>query len=175
MKARRSRTSFQRSPSSSASTRNAKSSSTATSTPSVPDPGERRPPPFTEAAPLGLPLFILNLKAYGDRLGEGATEIGLTFERQLAAAGIPGAIAPAAPDLGVLSHALSIPVLAQHTDPHEAGAHTGYLVPEAIAAAGGRGSLVNHSEHPLGPDTIAATIQRLNALDLVAVVCARDV
>ncbi|MCI4353698.1 MAG: triose-phosphate isomerase [Thermoplasmata archaeon] len=146
-----------------------------TSTPSAPGPSARRPLPFTDAAPLGLPLFILNLKAYGERLGAGATEIGLTFERRLAAAGIAGAVAPAAPDLGVLAHALRLPVLAQHTDPLEAGARTGYLLPEAIAAVGGRGSLVNHSEHPLGPDTIAATVQRLDALDLVAVVCARDV
>ena len=141
----------------------------------APGPSARRLLPFTETAPLGLPLFILNLKAYGERLGAGATEIGHTFERRLAAAGIPGAIAPAAPDLGVLSQALRIPVLAQHADPHEAGARTGYLVPEAIAAAGCRGSLVNHSEHPLGPETLTAAVQRLDALGLVAVVCARDV
>jgi triosephosphate isomerase (TIM) len=124
---------------------------------------------------LGLPLFILNLKAYGERLGPGAIEIGRTFERQLSAAGISGAIAPAAPDIGLLARELGIPVLAQHADPHDPGARTGYLLPEAIAAAGGRGSLVNHSEHPLGPETVAATIERLNALGLVAIVCARDV
>jgi triosephosphate isomerase (TIM) len=66
-------------------------------------------------------------------------------------------------------------VIAQHADPHEPGAHTGYLVPEAIAAAGGRGSLVNHSEHPLPLGTIATTLRRLDGLGLVAVLCARDV
>jgi len=118
---------------------------------------------------------VLNLKAYPLRLGAGAAQIGRTFECLLARAGVAGAIAPAAPDLGVLTHQLRIPVLAQHADPHEAGARTGYLVPEAIAAAGGRGSLVNHSEHPLPTGTIAATLQRLDALGLVAILCARDV
>jgi triosephosphate isomerase (TIM) len=88
---------------------------------------------------------------------------------------VPGAIAPASPDLGVLAHGLEVPVLAQHADPQEAGARTGYLVPEAIAAAGGRGSLVNHSEHPLPLETIAATLRRLEGVGLVAVLCARDV
>ncbi|MGC2288618.1 MAG: triose-phosphate isomerase [Thermoplasmata archaeon] len=118
---------------------------------------------------------MLNLKAYPSRLGAGAIEIGRTFERTLRASGVDGAIAPAAPDLGVVAQRLQIPVLAQHADPHEAGARTGYLVPEAIAAAGGRGSLVNHSEHPLPLRTIAATFERLQALDLVAILCARDV
>lgn len=109
------------------------------------------------------------------RLGAGATQIGKTFETRLRASGVAGAIAPAAPDLGVLAQRLGIPVVAQHADPYEAGPHTGYVVPEAIAAVGGRGSLLNHSEHPLLPRTIAATFRRLEALGLVAILCARDV
>lgn len=144
------------------------------STPSVPGRSARRPPPFTDPAPLGTPLFILNLKVYPGRLGPGALRIGRAFEERLAERRVHGAIAPAAPDLGALARELSIPVLAQHADPHEAGPRTGYLVPEAIEAAGGRGSLVNHSEHPLSVRTIASTLDRLKALGLVAVLCARD-
>ncbi len=175
MKARPSRTSFRKSRTSSGSTRTARSSSTATSTRSVPDPSARRPLRPIETAPLGLPLFILNLKAYPHRLGAGAISIGRVFQGKLEEAGVPGAIAPAAPDLGVLAHWLRVPVLAQHADPYEAGARTGYVVPEAIAAAGGRGSLVNHSEHPVPVGTIATTLHRLQGLGLVAILCARDV
>lgn len=89
--------------------------------------------------------------------------------------GIRGAIAPAAPDLGLLARELEMPVIAQHADPLEAGARTGFLVPEAIAAAGGRGSLVNHSEHPLPARLVGATFVRLRGLGLEAVLCARDV
>ncbi len=143
--------------------------------PSAPAPSGPRPPPFTDARSLGLPLFILNLKSYPQRLGTGATRVGRAFEERLQARGIAGALAPAAADLGVLARELSIPVIAQHADPHEAGARTGYLVPEAIAAAGGRGSLVNHSEHPLPLAVIGTTMHRLRSLGLVGVLCARGV
>ena len=65
-------------------------------------------------------------------------------------------------------------MLAQHTDFGPAGARTGFLAPEAIGAAGARGSLVNHSEHPLTREEIGWTISRLNGLGLTAVLCARD-
>jgi triosephosphate isomerase len=146
-----------------------------TSTPSAPDPSERRLPPSTESAPLGRPLFVLNLKAYEPRLGAGALQMGETFQDRLLAAGVAGAIAPAAPDLGVLAQRLRIPVIAQHADSLEAGPHTGYVVPEAIAAAGGRGTLLNHSEHPLDVPTIAITLPRLERVSLTAILCAQDV
>jgi triosephosphate isomerase (TIM) len=101
--------------------------------------------------------------------------MGQALDEALRASGVAGAIAPATPDLGVLARALRIPVLAQHADAAEAGAHTGYIVPEAIAAAGGRGSIVNHSEHPLALPEIAAVLERLSALGLEAILCARDV
>jgi triosephosphate isomerase len=85
------------------------------------------------------------------------------------------AIAPAAPDLGRLAGALSIPVLAQHVDGLDAGARTGYVLPEAVLAAGGRGSLLNHSEHRLAPAEVAEATDRLRALGLTVVVCAQDV
>ncbi len=84
------------------------------------------------------------------------------------------AIAPAAPDLGLLADALSIPILAQHVDNRPAGPSTGWLVPEELLASGGRGSLVNHSEHPLAPIEMALTVERLTEVGLCSVVCARE-
>lgn len=89
--------------------------------------------------------------------------------------GVAVAIAPAAPDLGRLASALSIPVIAQHVDAIGAGAHTGSVPPEAVAQVGGWGSLVNHSEHPIPEPLAAETVRRLRTLSLIAVVCARDV
>lgn len=135
-------------------------------------PRPRRPTP---TAPLGTPLFILNLKAYPQALGEAAEAIGRELERQARSAGVPAALAPATPDIAYLSRRLSLPVLAQHADPVEAGARTGAIVPEAIAAAGARGSLLNHSERPLSDRAIDATVTRLRSLGLVPVVCAPSV
>ncbi|EQD73178.1 triosephosphate isomerase, partial [mine drainage metagenome] len=148
---------------------------TGTSTRSA--PGRSGPGPLRriEPGPLGRPLLLVNLKTYPSALGLGAERIARTLEELGRAAGVPVAVAPAAPDLSRLTAQLRLPVLAQHVDPVEPGPRTGFVPPEAVAAAGGRGSLVNHSEHPLSPAGARETALRLNRLGLVAVVCARDV
>jgi len=79
------------------------------------------------------------------------------------------------PDVSRLAASVGIPVLAQHVDAFEPGPHTGFVTAEALAAAGARGSLINHSEHPLVRAEIAEAVRHLAALRLVAVVCAGDV
>jgi triosephosphate isomerase (TIM) len=89
--------------------------------------------------------------------------------------GVPVAIAPAMPDVSRLAATVGIPVLAQHVDPFEPGPHTGFVTAESIAASGARGSLLNHSEHPLARPEITEAVRRLTSVGLVAVVCAGDV
>jgi triosephosphate isomerase (TIM) len=119
-------------------------------------------------------LLVVNLKAYPTVLGSGADRVARSLEELGRAAGVPVAIAPATPDLGRLAGSVHIPIVAQHVDSVAVGAHTGFVPPEAIEAAGGKGSLVNHSEHPLSPAETRETVTRLHRLGLVAVVCARD-
>jgi triosephosphate isomerase (TIM) len=84
------------------------------------------------------------------------------------------ALAASTPDLSMLAEALTIPVLAQHTDTRGPGPSTGWVVAESLVASGVRGSLVNHSEHPLSPLDMALTVERLAETGLVPVVCARE-
>jgi triosephosphate isomerase len=84
-------------------------------------------------------------------------------------------LAPAAPDLGFLAAALPIPIVAQHVDGFDPGAHTGWLVAESLRASEVRGSIVNHSEHRLGPEDVAQVVGRLHSVGLTAIVCAKDV
>jgi len=86
---------------------------------------------------------------------------------------VAAALAPAATDVGRLAGALELPILAQYVDDVEPGQRTGSLPVAAVAAAGGRGSLVNHSEHPVAPATIEALVGRLRVAGLASVVCAR--
>ncbi|MGI0071523.1 MAG: triose-phosphate isomerase [Thermoplasmata archaeon] len=123
---------------------------------------------------MGRPLLLLNLKAYPGALGPGAERLARTFETLAKEAGVAVAIAPAMPDLGRIAAAVSIPVLAQHVDAIDAGACTGFVPVEAVEKAGGWGSLVNHSEHPLSAHETGETVRRLHGLGLTAVVCARD-
>jgi triosephosphate isomerase len=129
----------------------------------------------TSSAPLGRPLLLLNLKAYPGCLGEDALTLGRALQARSVRARVAAALAPAGPDLGRLSRSLKIPVLAQHTDPFEPGARTGFTVAEAVAAAGARGSLVNHSEHPLSYQDAATVVRRLRESRLTPVVCAPTV
>jgi triosephosphate isomerase (TIM) len=147
----------------------------ATSTRSAPARSELVPPPRTDPPALGAPLFLLNLKAYPGALGPGAERFARTLEALGKEIGVAVAVAPAAPDLGRVAAAVSIPVLAQHVDPVDAGAHTGFVPPEAIEQAGCKGSLVNHSEHPVLFSQVETIVHRLRDRGLLAVVCAKDV
>jgi triosephosphate isomerase (TIM) len=129
----------------------------------------------TDEAPLGTPVLVLNLKAYPNAVGPGAERIGALLEKFGRSAGVAVALAPAAPDLGLLARHLTLPILAQHTDPEAAGARTGSMIAEAVAASGARGSLVNHSERSLELAQVTAVVHRLNSLGLVPVVCAPTV
>jgi triosephosphate isomerase len=120
-------------------------------------------------------LLLLNLKVYPDCLGPAAERLAGQLEELGRASGVAVAIAPATPDLGRVAAAVGIPVLSQHTDAGPAGAYTGFVPPESIRAAGGRGSLVNHSEHPIPLAEAHDVLARLRATDLVAVVCAPSV
>jgi len=124
---------------------------------------------------IGHPLFLLNLKAYPGHLGPDALRIAALLESLGRELGVATAIAPPVPDLARVAGEVSIPVLSQHVDPGDAGARTGFVPVEAVAAAGARGSLVNHSEHPMPVAEIEEVVRRLSDRRLVAVVCAADV
>jgi triosephosphate isomerase len=134
-----------------------------------------RRPPRTSRARLGHPLFLLNLKSYPGTAGRDGLEFARLLERYAARAGVAAAIAPPIPELARVASGVRLPVLAQHVDALSPGAFTGFIVPETVRDAGARGSLVNHSEHRLPRPAIGATVDRLRAAGLVAVVCAGTV
>jgi len=169
------RTSLAGSPSFSGSTRTGRSSSTETSTPSAHGRSGPALPRSTDRPTLGEPLFLLNLKSYPGHLGPGAVRIAKLLEALGTETGVATAIAPPVPDLARVAASVALPVLSQHVDPGDAGARTGFVPVEAIEAAGARGSLVNHSEHPIATVEIEEVVRRLTSRRLVAVVCAADV
>jgi len=142
--------------------------------PSALAPRGRVPRRSTEAPGLPVPLFLLNLKSYPSTAGERGLAIGRALARLGRERSVNTALAAAAADLGWFAHELDLPVLAQHTDAARAGAATGWIVPECLALSGVRGSLVNHSEHPLRYGEIRTTLSRLRANRLTPVLCARS-
>ncbi|MCQ8898375.1 MAG: triose-phosphate isomerase [Hadesarchaea archaeon] len=122
---------------------------------------------------LRTPLVIVNFKAYAEATGRRAVELARVLSSASRGTGVCVAVAPQAPDLREVA-GVGLPVLAQHVDPLTPGAHTGWILPEALREAGAVGSLVNHSEHPLRPEEIGRCVERLREVGLVSVVCAGD-
>ena len=119
--------------------------------------------------------FFVNFKTYPQATGEEAAALAkICFKvgRQTGQTIIP--VVQAA-DLFRIKKETDGLLWAQHVDYFEAGAHTGWLSPEAILAAGASGTLLGHSEHQMPPGTIKRTIKRLKNLkeSFSVMVCAR--
>jgi triosephosphate isomerase (TIM) len=119
-----------------------------------------------------MPRILVNAKAYPEVTGADGC---LALARACAAAA-PGSIALAPPlaELAGLARRpdLGIPIFAQHCDPREPGAATGWITAEALRAAGAMGAIVNHAEHKVQHADVAAIVRRLHAVGLSSLVCA---
>ena len=119
--------------------------------------------------------LVINFKAYPSAFGEKCAEIVRAGEK--VAKEYSGVVRVVlAPPYTELRRAVEsveeAVVYAQHVDPVEPGAHTGWVPVEAVAAAGARGSLVNHSEHRLKLSDIEFVVERLRSAGLEQLVCA---
>lgn len=117
------------------------------------------------------PFFEIGPKAYlyGDKvvaLAQAADSLAAEYAVQIF-------FTPQAVDIYRVAHATSnICVFAQHMDALPVGRGVGSTLPEAVAAAGAKGVLLNHAEKPLPLDLIALTIQRAREVGLATMVCA---
>lgn len=119
-------------------------------------------------------MLVINCKNYMQVAGGG---IGRLVDAAASAARRHGTSIAVAPPQHLLGSAAGGPVqvLAQHVDDAGAGSTTGFVVPELLRGSGVAGSLVNHSEHRVGPEAVPRLVRRLADLGMVSVVCARDV
>ena len=110
-------------------------------------------------------MLVINLKTY--RQGAAVMKLVRKIKRYR-----PNSIVCAQPaDIPAISKT-GIKTYAQHVDYQESGKSTGFIVAEEIKSAGARGSLLNHSEHPVNMSTIKKTLQRCNKLNLKLIICA---
>lgn len=121
---------------------------------------------------LQTPLVIVNFKAYAESTGENAVRLAKKLAEASEGSHATVALAVSAVDLNAVSASVKLPVLAQHADPVELGAHTGSMPLEAAMANGALGTLINHSEKRLPPQPIGFLVNRCKLLGLTSVVCA---
>ncbi len=121
-----------------------------------------------------LPAIVVNFKVYPEVLGRRGWELAKICAAVAEDTGASIVIAPPLSDLAHVARLVHIPVFGQHADTAEAGAHTGWLPPEALLEAGAAGTLLNHSERKIPHKNVAALIPRCEKLGLEVIACADD-
>ncbi len=117
------------------------------------------------------PIIAINYKAYPQAFGEKALEIAKQAEKVAKETGVTVIVIPPFTELYRIIQTIEIPVYAQHADPYELGAHTGYIPVEALKEVGVKGVLLNHSEHQLKLADIHKLVVKARELGLETLVC----
>jgi triosephosphate isomerase len=121
-----------------------------------------------------LPAIVVNFKVYPEVLGKRGWELAKLCAKVAEETGASIVVAPPMSDLAHIARLVHIPVFGQHADTADAGAHTGWLPPEALLEAGAAGTLLNHSERKIPHKNVAALVPRCRKLGLEVVACADD-
>lgn len=120
------------------------------------------------------PVIIVNFKTYEQATGKNAVKLAKACERVANKSKVNMIVAVQAADILRVAAAVKIPVFAQHVDNISHGKNTGYVLPESVKQAGASGTLLNHAEHKLDYNVLAATIIKCKMLGLTTVVCAAN-
>jgi len=122
---------------------------------------------------LHIPVLAINFKTYPTAFGEKGLTIARTAERIAKEFGtVEIIVIPPHTELRSIVESIEIPVFAQHADPFDYGAHTGWLPISALKEIGVKGVLLNHSEHRLKLDELAYLVEKAKMLNLETLVCA---
>ncbi len=119
-------------------------------------------------------MLVINCKNYEEVSGSKIIELVKAAERVSERLGTRIAIAPAQHLVGSVTDS-RIPILAQHVDDAGVGSTTGFVVPELLKKSGVAGSLINHSEHRISPESIGNIVGRMAELEMTSILCVRDV
>lgn len=120
------------------------------------------------------PLIIVNFKAYKETIGKKGFKLAKICQAVSKRFKARIVICPPEPDLSLFAKKFKIPVFAQHLDPFEPGQKTGFIIPAEAKAEGIKGTLINHSEHPLKFKDIKTLVKLCKKYKLVSVVCVPD-
>ncbi|MCD6512249.1 MAG: triose-phosphate isomerase [Thermoplasmata archaeon] len=117
-------------------------------------------------------VMVVNVKAYSQGIADEAVKIAKIMEDAGREFGVRMIIAVQPSDIYRVSNSSKIDVFAQHIDAISPGGHTGWVLADAVKAAGARGSILNHSEHRLKIDDIYESLRILKEKNMESIVCA---
>jgi triosephosphate isomerase len=116
--------------------------------------------------------IILNLKNYPEVLGKGSLRIAEAAQRASKKTGAKIIVAPPGAMIALVASKVTIPVFSQTVGSETGDKTTGAFLPEAVGAAGARGTLLNHSESSRPFSELKLLVPRLRALSLAVCLCA---
>ena len=109
------------------------------------------------------PYLIVNFKTYSpEGVGKKAYELAKILEKAANEYGVTIIPVPANIDLTKIVEEINLPIFAQHADPFEQGSYTGFQPIMPLKEIGVTGTLLNHSEHPIGFTKLEKTLDLLN-------------
>jgi len=110
-------------------------------------------------------MIIINFKNY--KAGIEALKLAKQIEKYLPRA----IIAVPTIEIETIAEKVKLRVIAQHADPQDSNRATGYNTLKALKGAGAKGTLINHSEHPLKIQDIYKTLLLSKKLKMKGIVC----
>lgn len=120
-------------------------------------------------------VIIVNFKSYEEGTGKKGFELARICEKVSLDSGVEVIVCPPLVHLGQFSDELSIVVFSQHVDAVSEGGYTGHIAPRAVKAAGGQGTLINHSERRMLASDIERAITECKVAQLTTVICTNNV
>ncbi|VVB70744.1 Triosephosphate isomerase [uncultured archaeon] len=120
-------------------------------------------------------IIVLNFKTYRESTGLEALRLAEICEDVSKEYSVQIWVAPQVADIYAISHAVKIPVFAQHVDGVGYGGYTGHITAASLKAAGASGTLINHSERRLKLADIDASIAAARLAGLKTIVCTNNV
>jgi len=114
-------------------------------------------------------LYMINFKTYRNGTGKNAVKLAKIIKKVKDKKRKKIIVAVQPTDVPRVSKIIT--TFSQHVDPISYGAHTGWILPEAVKQAGAVGTLLNHSERKLSYEEIKRSVKRAREVKLKTIVC----
>ena len=117
--------------------------------------------------------LVVNFKNYPEILGDGSVRLALAVQRASDEVGIEAVVAPPTSMLGLVASKARVQVYSQSVGSKSGDKTTGEILPEAVKAAGARGTILNHSESRRSPSELRTLVPRLTSMGMGVCLCSQ--
>jgi triosephosphate isomerase (TIM) len=120
-----------------------------------------------------LRTLVVNFKNYPEILGEGSVRLAQAVQRVSDTVGIEAVVAPPTPMLALVASKTRVHVYSQTVGSKSGDKTTGEILPEAVKAAGARGTILNHSESRRPLPDLRVLVPKLASMGMGVCLCSQ--